>query len=129
MLRRDDAPDPAAPSLDAGSLPDAAGLAGPAGASAAPDVETHNRVGSARYIRTSLALFLAGFATFSLLYCPQPLLPTLSRAFGVDAAAASLVHLGLHRGSGALHRGGRDPVRPQGPQSRHDAVAASAPRR
>ncbi|MGI3902092.1 MAG: MFS transporter [Janthinobacterium lividum] len=90
MLRRDDAPDPAAPSLDAGSLPDAVGLTGPVGASAAPDVESHNRVGSARYIRTSLALFLAGFATFSLLYCPQPLLPTLSRVFGVDAAAASL---------------------------------------
>ncbi len=50
----------------------------------------HNAVGSARYWRAALALFLAGFATFSLLYCPQPLLPTLSRAFGVGAAISSL---------------------------------------
>ncbi len=91
MLRPNDAdPDAvAALSLDEGSLPDAAGLAGPAAAPAAPAV-ARNRVGSARYVRASLALFLAGFATFSLLYCPQPLLPTLSRAFAVDAAAASL---------------------------------------
>ena len=90
MLRPDDAEAPDAPSLATGSLPDAAALAGGPAAEAAPAAETHNRVGSARYIRTSLALFLAGFATFSLLYCPQPLLPTLSRAFGVDAASASL---------------------------------------
>ncbi|RYC33692.1 MFS transporter [Lichenibacterium minor] len=92
MLRpydADTAADVAAPSLDAGSLPDAAGLAGGPAAPAAPDLP-RNRVGSARYVRASLALFLAGFATFSLLYCPQPLLPTLSRAFAVDAAAASL---------------------------------------
>ncbi len=49
-----------------------------------------NRVGSGRFLRASLALFLAGFSTFSLLYCPQPLLPTLARAFEVDAAASSL---------------------------------------
>ena len=93
MLRPNDADRPdgdvAAPSLDAGSLPDAAGLAGSPAAPVAPAVP-RNRVGSARYVRASLALFLAGFATFSLLYCPQPLLPTLSRAFAVDAAAASL---------------------------------------
>ena len=93
MLRPNDAEDPAdeasAPSLDAGSLPDAAGLAARAAAPAAP-AAPRNRVGSARYVRASLGLFLAGFATFSLLYCPQPLLPTLSRAFTVDAATASL---------------------------------------
>ncbi len=50
----------------------------------------YNRVGSGRFLRASLALFLAGFSTFSLLYCPQPLLPTLARVFGVDAAASSL---------------------------------------
>ena len=90
MLRPEDAEDPAAPGLGTGSLPDAAAPAALPSSPEAPEPASHNRVGSARYIRTSLALFLAGFATFSLLYCPQPLLPTLSRAFGVDAAAASL---------------------------------------
>ncbi len=40
--------------------------------------------------RLSVALFLAGFATFSLLYCMQPLLPDLSRDFRVGPAASSL---------------------------------------
>ncbi|SEM27402.1 MFS transporter, YNFM family, putative membrane transport protein [Pseudoxanthomonas sp. GM95] len=40
--------------------------------------------------RIRLALFLAGFATFSLLYCVQPLLPEFARSFGVSAAASSL---------------------------------------
>ncbi len=82
--------DAAVPGLETGSLPDAEALSGGAAHAGARPSPPHNRVGSARYIRTSLALFLAGFATFSLLYCPQPLLPTLSRGFGVDAAAASL---------------------------------------
>ncbi len=91
---RDDGPGPSAAGLDAAgldaaSLPDAAALAG-AGASEPPGLPGHNQVGGARYIRASVALFLAGFATFSLLYCPQPLLPTLSRVFAVDAAASSL---------------------------------------
>ena len=80
-------PDTVAPSLDAGSLPEAAG---PGDAPTPPESSPHNRVGSARYLRSSAALFLAGFATFSLLYCPQPLLPTLSRDFAIDAASASL---------------------------------------
>lgn len=42
------------------------------------------------YWRASLALFFAGYATFSLLYCVQPLLPSLSRAFHVSAASSSL---------------------------------------
>ncbi len=53
-------------------------------------VQSFNRVGSRRYLRAAAALFLAGFATFSLLYCVQPLLPTLARVFGVGAAASSL---------------------------------------
>ncbi len=57
---------------------------------ATPASPGFNRVGSGRFLRASLALFLAGFSTFSLLYCPQPLLPTLARAFEVDAAASSL---------------------------------------
>ncbi|WP_434990528.1 MFS transporter [Xanthomonas melonis] len=40
--------------------------------------------------RIRLALFLAGFATFSLLYSVQPVLPEFARTFGVDAAVASL---------------------------------------
>lgn len=40
--------------------------------------------------RIRLALFLAGFATFSLLYSVQPLLPEFARSFGVSAAASSL---------------------------------------
>jgi MFS transporter, YNFM family, putative membrane transport protein len=46
--------------------------------------------GSAAYHRVSLALFLAGFATFSLLYCVQPLLPLLARDFQVSPAQSSL---------------------------------------
>lgn len=46
--------------------------------------------GSSEYRRISLALFLAGFATFSLLYCVQPVLPELAQAFGLGAAGSSL---------------------------------------
>jgi YNFM family putative membrane transporter len=38
----------------------------------------------------NVALFLAGFATFSLLYCTQPLLPVLAAAFRVSPAGSSL---------------------------------------
>lgn len=50
----------------------------------------YTAAGSAAYRRINLALFLAGFATFSLLYCPQPLLPEIARAFAVGPAASSL---------------------------------------
>ncbi|WP_306717336.1 MFS transporter [Burkholderia dolosa] len=46
--------------------------------------------GSAAYRRIAFALFLAGFSTFSLLYCVQPLLPAFAREFGVGAASSSL---------------------------------------
>ena len=39
--------------------------------------------GTAAFVKTNLALSAAGFATFALLYCVQPLLPALSIAFGV----------------------------------------------
>jgi MFS transporter, YNFM family, putative membrane transport protein len=45
---------------------------------------------SAAYRRIALALFLAGFSTFSLLYCVQPLLPAFAREFHLGAAASSL---------------------------------------
>ncbi|OSQ48536.1 MFS transporter [Thalassospira alkalitolerans] len=46
--------------------------------------------GSPEYRRISLALFLAGYATFSLIYCVQPLLPELARDFAVSPAESSL---------------------------------------
>jgi YNFM family putative membrane transporter len=46
--------------------------------------------GTPAYRRISLALFLAGFSTFSLLYCVQPLLPVFAETFGVSAAVSSL---------------------------------------
>ncbi|WP_321797250.1 MFS transporter [Caballeronia sp. J97] len=45
---------------------------------------------SAAYRRIAIALFLAGFSTFSLLYCVQPLLPAFAREFDIGAAASSL---------------------------------------
>lgn len=47
--------------------------------------------GTPGFTRTSLALFAGGFATFALLYCVQPLMPLLSREFGLNAAQTSLV--------------------------------------
>ena len=43
------------------------------------------------FIRTVLALFSGGFATFSLLYCVQPMMPMLSREFSINAAQSSLI--------------------------------------
>lgn len=55
--------------------------------------------GSPAYWRAALALFLAGFSTFSLLYCIQPLLPLFARDYHVSAAHAALP---LSATSGAL---------------------------
>lgn len=46
--------------------------------------------GSAAYRRIVIALFLSGYATFSLLYCVQPLLPLFSHRFRLDAAQSAL---------------------------------------
>lgn len=46
--------------------------------------------GSRAYRRISLGMFLAGFATFSLLYCVQPLLALLARTFQVTPLESSL---------------------------------------
>lgn len=79
------------PDRRTGSLPGATtGLADNAAAAGAPASG-----------RIRLALFLAGFATFSLLYSVQPVLPEFARAFGVDAATASLP-LSLATGALAL---------------------------
>jgi YNFM family putative membrane transporter len=46
--------------------------------------------GTAAYRRIGIALFLAGFSTFALLYCAQPLLPLFADYFKVSAAQSSL---------------------------------------
>lgn len=43
------------------------------------------------FMRTVLALFAGGFATFALLYCVQPMMPVLSREFSINAAQSSLI--------------------------------------
>ncbi|MDB6106617.1 MAG: hypothetical protein JWO52_6616, partial [Gammaproteobacteria bacterium] len=47
--------------------------------------------GTPAYRRLSLALVIAGFATFSLLYSVQSLLPVFAKEFRVSAGEASLV--------------------------------------
>ncbi len=47
--------------------------------------------GTPMFMRTVLALFSGGFATFALLYCVQPMMPLLSREFSINAAQSSLV--------------------------------------
>lgn len=46
--------------------------------------------GTREFRRINWALFAAGFATFGLLYCVQPLLPEFSRDYGVSAAVSAL---------------------------------------
>ncbi|ERO64851.1 MFS transporter [Pseudomonas piscis] len=47
--------------------------------------------GTPLFMRTVLALFSGGFATFALLYCVQPMMPLLSLEFSINAAQSSLV--------------------------------------
>lgn len=42
------------------------------------------------YLRITVALFLAGVATFALAYAPQPLLPVLRTEFSITPASATL---------------------------------------
>jgi len=46
--------------------------------------------GTAAYRRIGVAFFLSGFASFSLIYCAQPILPELARSFSVNPANSSL---------------------------------------
>ncbi|CAM0999012.1 Major facilitator superfamily (MFS) profile domain-containing protein [Rhodanobacter sp. Root179] len=46
--------------------------------------------GTPAFRHTNLALFAAGFATFGLLYCVQPLMPEFSRHYGVSEAGAAM---------------------------------------
>jgi YNFM family putative membrane transporter len=51
---------------------------------------SHIQAGTPAFWRTNLAVLCAGFSTFALLYCVQPLLPVFSRQFHVAPATASL---------------------------------------
>lgn len=57
--------------------------------SRAADSVLHRR-GSVEFRRVSLAMFSAGLATFTTLYCVQALLPALAHQFSLSPAAASL---------------------------------------
>ncbi|WP_055696598.1 MULTISPECIES: MFS transporter [Streptomyces] len=54
-----------------------------------PAADTRLTPGGPGYRRMSFALFLAGVATFALLYSTQALLPLVSADFGVSASTAS----------------------------------------
>ncbi|MDE1181445.1 MFS transporter [Paraburkholderia sp.] len=56
----------------------------------APAERPYLERGTPAYWRASVALLFAGYATFSLLYCVQPLLPAFSASFGVSPATSSL---------------------------------------
>ncbi|MDO0912241.1 MFS transporter [Streptomyces sp. DT2A-34] len=58
-------------------------------APAVPVVDSRMAPGGPGYRRMSFALFLAGVATFALLYSTQALLPLISGDFGVAASEAS----------------------------------------
>jgi len=57
---------------------------------ATPAGDRHRIARGARFWRVTIALFLGSFATFAMLYCVQPLLPSFTRAFSISPAAASL---------------------------------------
>ncbi|WP_432056941.1 MFS transporter [Streptomyces sp. bgisy022] len=63
--------------------------AGPNVPSSPPPAESRMSPGGPGYRRMSLALFLAGVATFALLYSTQALLPLVSGDLGVSAGDAS----------------------------------------
>lgn len=57
-----------------------------------PPLTTDTRIHRAtpEFRRVRLALFLAGFSSFALIYCVQPLLPEFALTFGLSPAASSL---------------------------------------
>ncbi|WP_051378902.1 MFS transporter [Derxia gummosa] len=65
----------------------------------ATDAAHWTEPGSAAYRHIVAALFLAGYSTFSLLHCVQPLLPAFADSFAVSPAVASLA---LSMSTGAL---------------------------
>lgn len=69
--------------------------------SGAPPVEPGAglRIGGPGFLRANLALAIAGFTCFALLYGTQPVLPQLTEDFGVTPATASLT---VAAGTGAM---------------------------
>ncbi|MBE7563658.1 MULTISPECIES: MFS transporter [Acidithiobacillus] len=59
----------------------------PISAASAKDPIRH---GTRSFRKMILALFAAGFATFSMIYCVQPLMPAFSREYGVTATGSAL---------------------------------------
>ncbi|WP_372242506.1 MFS transporter [Pseudomonas sp. C1C7] len=53
--------------------------------------EIYIEKGTPAFMRTVLALFCGGFATFALLYCVQPMMPMLSHEYSINAAQSSLI--------------------------------------
>ncbi|MFI7384496.1 MFS transporter [Streptomyces sp. NPDC049813] len=80
---------PAASSRAAASRDAVAAPRSPEDTAAAEAADTRMSPGGPGYRRMSLALFLAGVATFALLYSTQALLPLVSAGFGASASAAS----------------------------------------
>jgi len=62
----------------------------PVSASGPAESADYIRRGTPAFRRVNLALFAAGFATFGLLYCVQPLLPEFTRDYGVGEAVSAL---------------------------------------
>jgi hypothetical protein len=59
-------------------------------APAAPEQKHYLSRGTPAFRNASIALFLSGFATFSLLYCVQPLMPLFAHDFNITPAVSSL---------------------------------------
>ncbi|GGY96609.1 MULTISPECIES: MFS transporter [Shewanella] len=57
---------------------------------ASEEIPSYIKQGSKAYTRAGIALFLAGFASFSLIYCVQPLLPDFANSFGISPTQSSL---------------------------------------
>jgi YNFM family putative membrane transporter len=60
------------------------------GASDNADAPPRHTRGTPGYRNTNWALFAAGFSTFSLMYCVQPLLPLFTEHFGITPTQSSL---------------------------------------
>ena len=56
----------------------------------APPAPAFIEGGTPEFRRVNLAMLAAGFSTFALMYCVQPLMPVFSEEFGISAASASL---------------------------------------
>ena len=63
---------------------------GSSASSSTTAADRYIRHGTPAFRHANLALFAAGFVTFGLLYCVQPLMPAFSRVYGVSAATSAL---------------------------------------